>query len=105
MCILVFQVLKSFDKIDSEEGSQIILISDGNNSHGSLPDAIQNCMEAGVVVHTIAVTEGADQRMVDISDATGGRVFSYIEQSYVSLEKIVLEIISGATVSSGFSSS
>ena len=85
------------------EESQIILISDGQNNAGSLPNASQYCIEVGVVVNTIAVTQSADERMLNISDATGGRPFSYTEHGFLSLERYFLEYTSGvsATVSAG----
>ena len=97
MLIFAFQILQSFDKIDSLEESQIILVSDGQNGHGSLPNATQNCIEEGVVVNSIAVTQIADERMLNISDATGGRAFSYTEDGFLSLERYFLEYTSGVS--------
>ena len=89
------QMLQSFKEIDSTEEAEIILISDGKNN-GDMEAATVDLKAAGVVVHSIAVTEEADQRLVDISKATGGRCFAYTESGgSASLAAILNEIISG----------
>ena len=95
--IFYFQILQSFDKLDSVAESQIILISDGKNNVGSLANATQICIEEGVVVNSIAVTQEADERMLNISDATGGRAFSYTADGFLSLERYFLEYTSSGS--------
>ena len=93
------QMLQSFKEIDSTEEAEIILISDGQTG-GDMEAATADLKAAGVVVHSTAVTEYADQRLVDISRATGGRYFSYTESGgSASLAAILNEIISGGSAS------
>ena len=75
----------------------MILISDGKNNvrRSDLPNSIQNCVDAGVVVHSIAVTQTADPRLVDIATTTGGRRFAYTAQGVLSLQSLFSEIIKG----------
>ena len=93
-------MLESFIEIDSTKEAEIILISDGKNNDGSIETATANLIAAGVVVHSIAVTEEADQRLEDISRKTGGRCFSYTEGGSTSLAAIFNEIISGRSATS-----
>ena len=74
------QMLRSFEEIDSTKEAELILISDGANGRGSMEAAMANLKNAGVVVHSIAVTGAADQRLVDISKETGGRCFVYTDK-------------------------
>ena len=88
-------MLESFKEIDSTNEAEIILISDGENVRGSIERATANLIAGGVVVHSIAVTEEADERLEHISKGTGGRCFSYTEGGATSLAAIFNEIISG----------
>ena len=94
------QMFRSFEEIDSTKETEIILISDGANGRGSMETAMANLTTAGVVVHSIAVTGAADQRLVDISKETGGRCFAYTDKGSTSLATILNEIISGRSSTS-----
>ena len=97
----LFKILRAFKQLDSIEESEIILISDGENNRGHLPDAIQNCVEAGVVVHCVAIAEQADQRLIEIADKTGGRMFSNPGSDFRLLAAAFAEIVSsGQTMDS-----
>lgn len=96
---LASSTLKSFEIIDSTEESEVILISDGENNDGDLEQATQTLVNAGIVVHCIAVTQAADQRLQDISRRTGGRCYAYTEGGSVSLAILLSEIISGGSIS------
>lgn len=77
----------------------MILISDGLDGYGGLELATQRCVNAGVVVHSISVTEAADRRLIDIATQTGGKVFFFSELGVTSLAAMLSEVItSGATI-------
>lgn len=81
--------------MDSIRGSEIILISDGLDNHGGLEYATQELFDEGVVVHSISVTEAADERLVNISAQTGGRILYDSELGSFSLPAMFLELVSG----------
>lgn len=94
------KTLVTFSQIDSTDESEVILISDGENGAGNLDTATQSLVDAGVVVHCIAVTQEADARLEEISKGTDGRCFAYTEAGSVSLSAVLSEIIFGGSVSS-----
>ncbi|MES9882298.1 MAG: VWA domain-containing protein, partial [Sedimenticola sp.] len=53
--------------------ADIIVISDGGNNVGDLDAAIQEAVDAKVVVHTIAISQDADPRLETMSTITGGK--------------------------------
>lgn len=57
---------------------------------------IQMFVAENVVVHCITVTDIADQRLVDISKRTGGKVYAY--NGNTSLTALFSEIISGGVI-------
>lgn len=76
----------------------MILISDGKDGGGSkdLENVTQMLVDEKVVVHCIAVTDIADERLVDISNSPGGKVYAY--SGNTSLTGILSEIISGGLI-------
>ena len=74
----------------------MILITDGS---GSIGNAVQECVSKGVVVHTVAVTDAADSRLLDISTRTGGKTYACSGQGSSSLAATFSEIISSAVIS------
>lgn len=90
-------MLISFEEITTTKGSEIILISDGKNGSGDMEEATARLVDAGVIVHSISITEAADQRLMDISEKTGGRCFAYTESRSESLTILLSEIIFGGS--------
>ena len=94
-------MLRNFTQLDSIEEYEIILISDGMENVGSLENAKQNCVEAGVVVHCVVIAKEADPRLIDIASETGGRVLSNSGSDFRLLAAAFSEIVtSGQTVDS-----
>ena len=52
----------------------IVLMTDGNQNRGVSPDVIaQDCADAGIVVHTITFSQGANQKLMqDVARISGG---------------------------------
>jgi len=52
----------------------IVLMTDGNQNRGVSPDVIaQDCADAGIVVHTITFSQGANQQLMkDVARISGG---------------------------------
>ena len=90
----LLKLLRNFKQLDSIEESEIILISDGENNGGSMEAATENSLEAGVVVHCVAITEAADQRLIDLASKTGGRMFSHSGSDFRLLAAAFSEIVS-----------
>lgn len=86
--------MRAFKELDSIRETEIILISDGLNNDGSMEDATKHCVEAGVVVHCVLITEAADQRLIDIASETGGRIFSNSGSDFRLLAAAFSEIVS-----------
>ena len=86
--------MRTFKELDSIQESEIILISDGLNNDGIMEDATEHCVEAGVVVHCVLITEAADQRLIDIASETGGRIFSNSGSDFRLLAAAFSEIVS-----------
>ena len=93
--IVILKVLRGFTLLDTTEESEIILISDGENNEGSMENATQNCVDAGVVIHSITVTEAADQVLVDLANKTRGRLLDNNAIELYSLIDVLSNIISG----------
>lgn len=96
---MFLKLLRNFSNLDSIQESEVILISDGQNNVGDLELATNDCVDAGVVVHCIAVTDAADQRLQDIAYRTRGKILFYSGLGFTSLAALFSEVISGgATV-------
>ena len=99
------QTISKFEILDSTEEAEVILISDGKNGIGDLYTATQHCIDAGVVVTSIALTNSADQRLVTISERTGGRLLHITDNGTVSLAAAFTDIVSGGIATDSESSS
>ena len=86
--------MRTFTQLDSIKESEIILISDGENGRESMESAIQACVEAGVVVHCLALTEAADHRLIDLASATAGRMFSHSGSNFRLLAAAFVGLVS-----------
>ena len=94
--LFIFQILKNSSTLSSLEGSKVILISDGDNWKGDMDAALKLLNDAGIIIHTIAISQAADSRMEEMSKVTGGRYMSYNSlDSDISLAGSFSEIISG----------
>ncbi|XP_053404611.1 calcium-activated chloride channel regulator 4-like [Mercenaria mercenaria] len=80
-------------------GSEIIVISDGENNRGDLDASIENAKEANVIIHTISVSQDADERMISMATATGGIHISYLETGTISFASVFIEILSSGVTS------
>ena len=97
-CIFIFKILKGFAKLDTTEETEIILISDGQNNVGTLGNVTKDFVDAGVVIHSVTVTERADQILVDLAKKTRGRSFENDAQDFHRLITVFSEIVSGGPV-------
>ncbi|XP_052218141.1 calcium-activated chloride channel regulator 4-like [Dreissena polymorpha] len=60
-------------KFGTAENSEIILMSDGqDNDPLKLEEATLNAKQAKVTIHTVSISQEADQRMIDLAVSTGG---------------------------------
>ncbi|XP_045199670.2 calcium-activated chloride channel regulator 4A-like [Mercenaria mercenaria] len=80
-------------------GSEIMVISDGQNNVGDLDASIENAKEANVIIHTISVSQAADERMISMATATGGIHISYLETGTISFASVFIEILSSGVTS------
>ena len=71
----MYQILHGIDKHQCE----IILITDGQNTNNpDIVDVKPDLIAAGVVVHTIAVMQGATNELRGLSEDTGGNAHTYL---------------------------
>ncbi|XP_053403239.1 calcium-activated chloride channel regulator 4-like [Mercenaria mercenaria] len=80
-------------------GSEIMVISDGQNNIGDLDASIKNAKEANVIIHTISVSQAADERMISMATETGGIHISYLETGTISFASAFIEILSSGVTS------
>lgn len=97
-CIFIFKVLKGFTRLNTTEETEIILISDGENNVGTLGDVTKILVDAGVVIHSVTVTDVADQILVDLAKKTRGHLFENNAEHLASLISMLSGIISGGPV-------
>ncbi|XP_053404613.1 calcium-activated chloride channel regulator 4A-like isoform X2 [Mercenaria mercenaria] len=77
-------------------GSEIMVISDGQ---GGLGASIENAKEANVIIHTISVSQAADERMILMATETGGIHISYLETGTITFAAAFIEILSSGVTS------
>lgn len=76
MYLFIFQLLDSHE--DSKAGGTIILITDGKeNERPFLADFHHELQAKGVVVHSLAYGQRAEQSIAQLSKDTGGKTFFY----------------------------
>ncbi|KAH3810356.1 hypothetical protein DPMN_138747 [Dreissena polymorpha] len=82
-------------KFGTAENSEIILMSDGqDNDPLKLEEATLNAKQAKVTIHTVSISQEADQRMIDLAVSTGGKYFTYLDKGRTSFEAVFSEAIS-----------
>ncbi|KAK3586501.1 hypothetical protein CHS0354_033524 [Potamilus streckersoni] len=78
----------------STRESEIILLTDGEEN---IPPYIANVtdalIEAGIVVHTISITEDAQKNLKDLAQATGGTFLTFLEEQSVSFIDVLSQVI------------
>ena len=90
-------------KLGGTASGEIILISDGGNSGGANVDlniARKEVIAAKITVHTIAVSQQADQLLDDIARETGGRYYTYLDSGGISLLSAFSQALSSSQTSS-----
>ncbi|KAK3586511.1 hypothetical protein CHS0354_033531 [Potamilus streckersoni] len=74
--------------------SEIILITDGEEN---IPPFIANVtdvlIKAGIVVHTISVTQSAQHNLKDLAQATGGTYMAFLEKQSVTFIDVFSQVI------------
>lgn len=85
------------DEIKDETGSRaIILMSDGQDGNtAAMPEAIQNAVDEGIAVYTVAFGDADEEYMKDIADKTGGKFIkasssSELSDIYLTLQKYIV---------------
>ncbi|XP_045199675.2 calcium-activated chloride channel regulator 4-like [Mercenaria mercenaria] len=86
-------------KLGDPAGSEIMVISDGQNNRGDLDASIENAKEANVIIHTISVSQDADERMISMATETGGIHISYLETGTISFASVFIELLSSGVTS------
>ncbi|KAL3863240.1 hypothetical protein ACJMK2_005005 [Sinanodonta woodiana] len=76
------------------DGSEIILISDGKeNTAPSASMFLQQILDNWIVVHTIAVSQKADIVLSNLSTASGGKHFTWLETGSTSFADVLSQTI------------
>ena len=85
------------DEIKDETGSRaIILMSDGQDGNTvAMPEAIQNAVDEGIAVYTVAFGDADEEYMKNIADKTGGKFIkasssSELSDIYLTLQKYIV---------------
>ncbi|KAL3846506.1 hypothetical protein ACJMK2_017486 [Sinanodonta woodiana] len=74
--------------------SEIILITDGEeNVAPYIADVTDVLIKAGIVVHTISVTQSAQQNLKDLAQATGGTSLAFLEKQSVTFIDVFSQVI------------
>ncbi|KAL3846504.1 hypothetical protein ACJMK2_017484 [Sinanodonta woodiana] len=74
--------------------SEIILITDGEeNVAPYIANVTDVLIKAGIVVHTISITQDAQQNLKDLAQATGGTSLTFLEKQSVSFIDVFSQVI------------
>ncbi|KAL3846427.1 hypothetical protein ACJMK2_017419 [Sinanodonta woodiana] len=78
----------------STRESEIILLTDGEeNIEPYIANVTGELIEAGIVVHTIAVTEEAQKNLKDLAQATGGTFLTFLEDQSVTFIDVLSQVV------------
>ncbi|KAL3846499.1 hypothetical protein ACJMK2_017479 [Sinanodonta woodiana] len=78
----------------STRESEIILLTDGEeNIEPFIANVTGELIEAGIVVHTIAVTEDAQKNLKDLAQATGGTFLTFLEDQSVTFIDVLSQVV------------
>ncbi|KAL3846505.1 hypothetical protein ACJMK2_017485 [Sinanodonta woodiana] len=74
--------------------SEIILITDGEENEAPyIADVTNALIKAGIVVHTISITQDAQQNLKNLAQATGGTFLAFLEKQSVSFIDVFSQVI------------
>ena len=83
------------EKLTDLTGCEIIVISDGeDNGDVDLNFAVQHAANESVTIHSISISQQADERMISMAQLTGGVHISFLEQGITSFASLFMETIS-----------
>ena len=83
------------EKLTDLTGCEIIVISDGeDNGDVDLNFAVQHAANESVTIHSISISQQADERMISMAKSTGGFHISYLGQENASFASLFMETIS-----------
>ncbi|KAL3846450.1 hypothetical protein ACJMK2_017439 [Sinanodonta woodiana] len=79
---------------NNSEGSEIILITDGEeNTRPYINEVKANIVNRRIVVHTVAVSQTADEKLSDLAQLTNGKSYVYLESNTVSFADAMAQTI------------
>ena len=90
--MFILQVFKQ--KLTDLTGCEIIVISDGRDGSSEIDTAVQQAASDGVTIHSISISQKADERMISMAKLTGGIHISYLGQETTSFASLFMETIS-----------
>ena len=91
--MFLLQIFKQ--KLTDLTGCEIIVVSDGEDSGSvNLNSAVQHAARESVTIHTISISQDADERMISMAKSTGGVHISYLQTGTISFASLFMETIS-----------
>lgn len=87
------KILKS--TLKDVENTELIVISDGENTDGDLELTIEEAVREKVIIYTIAITQQADTVLANISQKTSGKHYTYLQSGNITFADSLSETITG----------
>ncbi|XP_052269111.1 calcium-activated chloride channel regulator 1-like [Dreissena polymorpha] len=79
---------------NTAENAEIILMSDGVDGNAqALTNARRKAIESKVVIHTVSISQQADQRMISLARDTGGKHYTFLDKGDISFSAIFSQVI------------
>ncbi|XP_060597050.1 calcium-activated chloride channel regulator 4-like [Ruditapes philippinarum] len=76
-------------------GCEIIVISDGKDGNtANFDSAMEHVINEKCVIHTISISQAADERMISMATRTGGIHISYLETETINFASVFMGVVS-----------